>query len=581
MTREERTGLMNTALGRSPADVVLRGGHLVNVYSGEVLAHMWVATKGERIAYVGPAKDSLIGQKTEVRHVDGRFILPGFIDAHTHLDSIFQVGAYAQYAMAFGNTTAVSEVAMTANAMGVKGVEYFLEETRSLPFRVFFLAPPGVPPFPEVETTRPFTESFFQKLLGTGNCLGIGESYWPRVTDFEQRAMTQYEASEKAGKTREGHAAGARGSRLVAYAAAGTTSCHESVSTEEAVEKLRLGMAVMIREGYVRRELEAVSGIAGKGLDLRSVMMVTDMADPEELVKEGGMNLLLRKAVALGFGPVNAVQMVTVNAARYFGLNDLGGVAPGKLADMAIVSDLKDFNCEQVWLGGRLAAEQGRLLTPWVPYAYPEGSRKSVTLDRIHPDIFSIPFSGDKAKVRVEELVNDTISREIFVEMKAERGKLAADTARDILKAAVFNKTRPHAPPGLGFTKNAGLRTGAIATSLVWDTNNILTVGVTDSEMASAVNALIELKGGFVVVQGGKVMAQLPLPICGIISAKPLPEIVKGIKEVQEACHQLGSRLPRPFLTFQTFPFTGLPFLRLTDQGLVDVRKMTKVPLLA
>ncbi len=287
MSRDERITLMNTTLGKVPADVILSGGQLVNVYSAEILPHLWVAIKGERIAYVGTPDPSMVGKEriayvgtpdpsmvgkeTEVHELSGRFILPGFIDGHTHLDSIFQVGAYAEYALAFGNTAAVSEVAMTANAMGVKGVEYFLREIETLPLRVFVLAPPGVPPFPSVETSRPFPVEYFQKLLSMNRCLGIGESYWPRVTDFEERALAQYEWSERAGKTREGHAAGARGKKLQAYRAAGTISCHESVTAEEALEKLRLGMAVMIREGYVRRELDAVSGIARKAVDLTNL----------------------------------------------------------------------------------------------------------------------------------------------------------------------------------------------------------------------------------------------------------------------------------------------------------------------
>jgi adenine deaminase len=210
MTHEERIALMNTAQGRTPADVILSGGQLVNVYSAEILPHLWVAIKGERIAYVGPPDRSMAGKDTEIHELNGRFMVPGFIDGHTHLDSIFQVGAYAEYALAFGNTAAVSEVAMTANAMGVRGVEYFLGEIETLPMRVFVLAPPGVPPFPAVETSRPFPVEYFKRLLTMDRCLGVGESYWPTVTDYGERALAQYGWSERTGKTREGHAAGAR-----------------------------------------------------------------------------------------------------------------------------------------------------------------------------------------------------------------------------------------------------------------------------------------------------------------------------------------------------------------------------------
>ena len=579
MSSDERITLMNTTQGKIPADVILSGGQLVNVYSAEILPHLWVAIKGSRIAYVGTPDPAMVGKETEVHELNNRFILPGFIDGHTHLDSIFQVGAYAEYALAFGNTAAVSEVAMTANAMGVKGVEYFLREIETLPLRVFVLAPPGVPPFPGVETSRPFRSDDFQELLSKDRCLGVGETYWPRVTDFEERALAQYEWSERAGKTREGHGAGARGKKLQAYRAAGTISCHESVTAEEALEKLRLGIAVMIREGYVRRELDAVSGIARKAVDLTNAMIVTDIADPEELVEQGGMNLLLKKAVSLGFDPVKAIQMVTVNVARYFGLNDLGGIAPGNMADLVAVDDLKDFHCHKVWAGGRLVAQEEKSTAAFERMAYPEESRRSIAIQTVSPEVFRIPCKELRAKIRAVEILNETITQETPMEMESHHGSLIADPSRDIVKAAVFNKSHAKAAPGLGFSKGVGLRSGALAMSILWDTNNILVLGTSDQEMAGAMNELIRVQGGMVVVHGGKVVAEAPLPICGIISPEPLPRIVKEIGEVEAACQRLGSSMARPFLSLQTFSFTGLPFLRLTDQGLVDVRKMSKVSL--
>jgi len=579
MTPDQRVAVMKTALGTVPADVVFSGGQLVNVYSGEILPHLWVALKGDRIAYVGPPREASAGPETRVIELGGRFILPGFIDAHTHLDSIFQVRAYAEHALAFGNTTAVSEVAMIANAMGAQGVDCFLAEAAGLPLRVFVLAPPLVPPFPHLETSRPFPRDHFERLLSMEGCLGVGETYWARLIDLEERALRQYRLADRMGKRKEGHAAGAGGRKLIAYAAAGTSSCHESVSADEALEKLRLGMAVMIREGYVRRELSAVSGIAEKGVDLSHVMMVTDIADPEELVSKGGMNLLLRQAVELGFHPVQAVQMVTINAARYFGLTDLGAVAPGKVADLVVVDDLKEFRCSEVWASGRLVARDGRLSRRLEPFTYPDEALRSIALGRIGADVFRIPFGRDRATVRVVEIVNETITREAREEMAPKAGHLVADPGRDILKIAVFQKSRRDSIPALGFAKGIGLHSGAIATSLIWDTNNVLAVGLRDEDMAFAVNRLTLMGGGMVVVQGEQSIAELPLPVCGVISVKPLPEIVREIKEIEGACHRLGSGIRRPFLTLQTFCFTGLPFLRLTDRGLVDVRKMCLVPL--
>ncbi|MBN2124238.1 MAG: adenine deaminase, partial [Deltaproteobacteria bacterium] len=336
---------------------------------------------------------------------------------------------------------------------------------------------------------------------------------------------------------------------------------------------------VMIRNGFVRRELGALSGLADNGVDLANVMMVTDIADPEELVTRGGMNLLLKEAVALGFDPVQAVQMVTINVARYFGLNDLGGIAPGRTGDIVVVDDLHDFHCHQVWADGRLVAKEERLCVELPSHPYPEASRRSIRMEKVASDVFRIPFSGARTRVRVEEIVNETITRELTCDLTPRGGFLEPDPGEDILKAAVFRKDSRDPRPGLGFARGVGLRSGALATSLIWDTNNILAIGASDEEMAFAVNRLIDLGGGMIVVQGEDVLAELPLPLCGITSPKPLPDIVRDINAVEGACHKLGCRIPRPFLTLQTFCFTGLPFFRLTDKGLADIRKRMIVPL--
>jgi adenine deaminase len=291
------------------------------------------------------------------------------------------------------------------------------------------------------------------------------------------------------------------------------------------------------------------------------------------------MNLLLKKAVALGFEPVKAIQMVTINVAQYFGLRDLGGLAPGKVADIVVADDLEDFHCHQVWAGGKLVAQDEKLIARLGEVVYPEEAVRSVSFKKISQEIFQIPADTKVASIRVVEIVNETITRETIHPMKTVNGKLDSVPEEDILKAAVFNKSQSDPVPSLSFLKGVGLRKGAIATSLIWDTNNILVVGTSDKEMSAALNQLIALGGGVVVVKGQDVMAQLPLPICGIISPEPLPEIVRKMKEVESACLRLGSNLTRPLLTLQTVPFTGLPYLRPTDKGLADIRKGKLVPL--
>lgn len=578
---EERSALMETALGHRPADTVFQDARLLNVYSGEIMSDWWLAVKGERFAYAGPPLEGLVGDETRVVKLEGGFILPGFIDAHTHLDDKCRVEAFTEYALAFGNTTAVSETAMITNAMGATGARSFLEQTSRVPMRIFVLAPPLVPPWPGLETSRPFPFSEFMEILSSDRCLGVGETYWNRLLAMDRRAVEAYSAAEAMGKTKEGHSAGAKGARLAAFAAGGTTSCHESISLEEALERLRLGLAVQIREGYVRRELNELSGLARSGVDLSGVMLVTDSSDPGELVEKGGMNLLLARAVELGFDPIRAVQMVTINPARYFGLRDLGGLGPGKLADLVVVDDLQDFRCRQVWVGGRQVAQDGRVIVEIPPYRFPEEVYRSITIQPLRASDFRFKHNGaGEVQVRAVDVTGEIITRELISTLSPVDGRLEADPSSDLLKAAVVNKDRPEQAPSLGFVKGFGLKRGAAASSMLWDANNLLIVGTDDEEMAAAVNRLIEIGGGMVAVSGGAPVAEVPFPICGIISSQPLPEVMEEMRNLEKALWEMGCSLTRPILVLQTFCFTGLPFIRLTDRALVDIKRGDKVPVL-
>jgi len=561
-----------TAQGRKKADLVIENIQLVNVYSREIHPSFSVGLSQDRIAYVGPEPDPLIGPKTQVVAGQGKYLLPGFIDAHTHLDSIFTCGAYSPYALATGNTTAITEMAMIANVLGKTGVDWFMEEAGRQPLRIFFLAPALTPPYPELETSQGLSRETFRRILKKPLVLGVGEAYWPQVTGLDPRVMSAYALALRLNKTREGHAAGAREENLMAYAAAGTTSCHEATTLDEALDRLRLGLAVMIREGFVRREFQAIAPIARQGVDLHRMMIVSDLFDPADLVRGRGMNALLARAVELGIDPLVAVQMVTRNVADYYGLRDLGGVAPGKLADLVLVENLRDFECLQVWVGGRLAVDRGRPLLSSDPFVYPPEARRSFSLSRIDPGILALPAPHPETTVRVVKAVGPTITRESTVRLVSQKGFLEADPGQDVLKMAVFQRLEALPRPALGFAQGIGLKKGAVATSLGWDANNLLVIGVSDREMALAVNRLLDLAGGWVVVAGEQVLAEMPLPIMGLISEEPLPALQRQIEAVEQAFRTLGSDLERPFLTLQTFCFTGLPFIRLTDKGLADIR---------
>jgi adenine deaminase len=571
--------LIQTATAKKKATTVISNISLVNVYSREIQSNFSVGLCQDRIIYIGPDPKGLIGSRTQVISGQGRFLLPGFIDAHTHLDSIFTAHNYIPYALATGNTTIITEMGTVANVFGRKGVNWFMQESSGLPLKIFYVAPVMTPPFPEIETSQGMNPKELAQVINMPQVLGIGEAYWPRVVHLDPRILNAFTQSHKLNKTREGHAAGARDKNMLAYVAAGATSCHEATTLDEALERLRMGMAVMIRDGFVRSELEAIAPIARSGLDLSRLMLVSDTFHTGELAQGKGMNTLLARAVALGFDPLTAVQMGTQNPATYFGLKELGGIAPGKVADLILVDDLTHFNCLKVWTNGQLVWDQGTYLAQSPPFRYPLEAGDSFAMTKVDPEIFSLPFSEPEALVRTVKAVNQTITKEGRVTLKSKNGLLHADPRQDCLKMAVIQRMDKGPKPSLGFCQGIGLKKGAVATSLFWDANNILVIGVSDQDMALAVNRLLQIKGGWVVSEGEHILAEIPMPVMGVISEEPLPVINEQIDALEKTIQDLGSALERPFLTIQTFCFTGLPFIRLTDKGLADIRKNELVDL--
>ncbi len=572
--------LVKVALGQSPAEVIIRGARLVNVFSEQVEPPGAVALARGKVASLGPELPGWLGPQTQVVEAQGQYLIPGLIDAHTHLDAIFTLERYEALALPRGNTTAISETGMIAGAWSWRGVNEFVEQARGLQMRMFHLAPAMCPPYPQFETSAGLEEQEFLSILGAPDCLGMGETYWPSVPDDDPRVGPRFAATQALGKRQGGHAAGARGDKLMAYAASGVSDCHEATTAEEALERLRLGLAVQVREGFVRSEMPAVVPALKDLSDTRLVMLVTDLAPPEGMVEEGVMNVLLRKAVELGVPPARAVAWCSINPASYYRLDRLGAVAPGWWADLALVKDLERFQVSHVWVEGRLAAQDGRMLEPTPAHAFSAASLKTMQSPELKLSDLRVAASGDKAQVRVIQVANPTITKEAQVEMAVRQGCIPPDPERGLLKVAHVNRHSPELKISLGFAQGWGLKRGAAANTLPWDTSNLWGLGASDEELLLALNRARELGGGWVVVDGDQVLAEMPMPICGVTSPEPMETLVAQDRACDQAMRSLGCDLPRIFLTMQTFCFTGLPFLRLTDKGLLDVRRRQMVSLL-
>ena len=561
---------MRVALGEEKADLVLMSGDVVNVYSGEVLPDYSVAIKGDWIAYVGPDAAHTIGPETEIINASGKVLIPGLIDSHTHIINYCPLDEFLRYAVKGGTTTIITEIMQLTFASGYHGLVEYLDALKNQPIKVFATVPSSIA---LSESTRKRTPSFEQlkELLQRDEIVGVGEAPWQEILRGDQDFLRLSAESLKIRKTVEGHAAGARGRKLMAYLTCGVSSCHESTSLEEALEKLRLGVFVMIREGSVRKELTNISRLKDRKIDFRRLVLVTDGVDPRDLVEKGYTEFVVQKAIDLGFDPVVAIQMATINAAEHFNLDQLvGGIAPGRYADIVIIPNLKTIQAECVISNGRLIARQGELLVQ------PRKASLSLRglqgfIQRVSSSDFVIRVEEKgPLKIRVIEQANELVTREVLLDLFPANGELKADPSQGLLKVSlVTGEGRIFT----GFVRGFGMKTGALASSGAWRTFGVIVVGKDEEDMARAVNRVSDLGGGIVLYAEGQVQAELPLPIGGIISMLPIEAIVQRLEQIQQKAKSLGFPFADASLTLAVLTSPAIPFLRISEDGLVDVTR--------
>jgi adenine deaminase len=576
-----RRRLLRVALGAVPPDLLVVGGDVVNVYTGEVVR--WdVAVADGRVAAVGPDLATLAGPETDRLDARGKVLVPGFLDGHTHLDVFVALPELLREAIPRGLTALVTEMVQVSSALGVAGARWFLETLGVQPIHAYATAPVISYLSVEAGLGQPvLDEAAMAALLEDPRVLGLGEVYWHRLLPEPDRLLPLFDRARALGKTVEGHAAGARGPRLVACAAAGMGSCHEPITAAEALERLRLGMHVLIREGSVRRDLQAVLEVRHTGVSLRRATLASDGIWPPDLLAHGYMDGIVQRAIDLGLPPVTAYQMASLNAAEHFGLDgELGGIAPGRWADFLVLPDLRTVRPEVVVARGRLAAREGRCLVSCPTVPLPTGLYDGPRPGPLDPASLRLVAPGSRARVRLIRIAGDIVTVEAEATLPVRDGAVEADPAADLLLAVVCDR-RNGLRRGFGVVQGFGLREGAVATTLSFDTADMVLVGASREALAAAGRRAVDLRGGFVVVDGrGAVSAELPLPLGGLAAPGPVPEVARALDGVVAALRALGCRLAHPLLTLQTLTFSAIPELRLTTRGFLAVKSREHVPTL-
>src|SRR5262245_30874714 len=571
--------LSDVCMGRAPADLLITGGRLVNVHTREVLDGVGVAIKSGRVAMFGDCAHTR-GPETLVLDAEGAYLVPGLIDTHMHVESAMAtVSRFAEAVLPHGTTTVLIDNHEMANVLGLDGIRWMLEEGSRLQLKVLLAVPSCVPALPGFEdAAATSTPEDIREALGWEGVAALGEMMnMPGVIESDATTHEMIGAMLDARRPVTGHWSlhGWDDHRLHAYAASGVDSDHETVLRSDALAKLRAGMWVQLREGSAFHDVQKLAPVLLEdSVDSRHALLVTDDMHPDTLASVGHLNHAVRTAVQAGIDPLVAIQMATVNAAEYMGYrHDLGSIAPGRCADVLFAEDLADLRPHLVLADGEpIAGEQPS-------YDYPARARDTVRLARMPTkDDLRIAAPGTTARVRAIGMVPGELATEHrVVDAPVIDGEVRADPAVDLAKAASIERHGGSGTIGLGFVQGLGLQRGAVASTVAHDNHNLLVVGMDDDDMLAAVERLRETRGGMVAVDGGEVIGEVRLPIAGLISDRPVPEVADEVRALARAYKELGSKLEYPFMMVSFLSLGVIPALRVTNRGLVDGREFALV----
>ncbi len=567
----ELAALIQVARGDTPAKLLLKNGKIINVFTGEIIEGD-IAIVHSRIVGIGKGYHA-----EETIDLKGRYVSPGFIDSHVHIESaMVPPPEFARAVVPRGTTTVVTDPHEIANVLGLEGIRYMMDMAKHNPLSVYVNAPSCVPST-NMETTGAALHWYdLEKLLSEEYVLGLAEVMnFPGVVNGDEEVLDKIRAFKK--RVKDGHAPGLTGKALNAYAGAGIHSDHECTTVAEAREKLRLGMYIFIREATNAHNLLPLLPLITPE-NSRRICFCTDDRHPADILDQGHIDFMIRTAIEHGIDPITAIRLATLNAAEYFGLHDRGAIAPGRRADLVIFSDIHNIHAEMVYRGGKLAAQNGEIL-PWQRPQRDTVLRSTINIDWRKIDL-SIPAEGKKVRI-IGAIPNQLITEHIIEEGTFRHGHAIAAPSRDILKMVVIERHLATGNVGKGFVRGLGLTKGALASTVAHDHHNLVVAGADDQSMLTAAHAVAETRGGMAIAVGDKVLAQLPLPIAGLMSNQPIETVHRQMDELLVAAHKLGSLLHDPFMTLGFLALPVIPSLKLTDRGLVDVDHFKLISLFA
>ncbi|HAL17984.1 MAG TPA: adenine deaminase [Anaerolineaceae bacterium] len=585
VTAESTRKLVDCAMGRLPADLVIRKGQWVSVQSGEIVPETDIAILNDRIAYVGPDASHTIGAQTKIIEAKGRFLVPGLMDGHMHVESgMLTVTEFVRAVVPHGTTAMFVDPHEIANIFGLKGVRLMVDEAADQPVHVFVQAPSCVPSAPGFETPgASISPADVAEMMEWPGIVGLGEMMnFPGVFNGQESVHAEMAATRNAGKVIGGHYASPdMGLPFYGYAAGGAEDDHEGTTVNDAIQRARQGMKVMMRYGSAWHDVAAqVKAVTEKGLDSRRFLLCTDDSHSATLVKEGHMDRVLRHAIAQGLDPLTAIQMATINTAEHFGVSrDMGLIAPGRFADIVLAQDLKDFAAELVIARGQVVAEEGALRIEHPARTYPDWVLNSVHLPRPKSAAdFGLKAENIQSGTAIAHVIgvieNQAPNRHLHLPVKVADGLVKIDLENDIIKIALVERHVSSGRVQVGLVHGFNLAPHcAIATTVAHDSHHLIVIGTDDAMMAQAVNELAACGGGQVVVKEGQVIGKVRLPIAGLMSDQPARIVAEEAATVLRGFVACGCNLNNPNMQLSLMALVVIPELRISDLGVVDVRQ--------
>ena len=574
------SSLNSVAMGDKKADLILKNCNLLSVYTREIIPKTQIAIIGDRIAYVGPDSNHTLGPKTVVIDVKDKYVSPGFADPHLHIDQFMLPAEFGKKSLLCGVTSLFSDPIDIVSVAGYEGFKEFLKLGEDLPIRIFQMIPGGLPVDAKFSNSKSLSLSQEKSAIKNHHVLGMGEVFsWTKVTTRNSKTMKSLSTMLENDCIINGHTAGASEKKLNAYVSSGILSCHEPINFDQVLERLRLGMWIMIREGSIRRDLkEIIPHVLSHGTYTNRLMFCSDGLDPLDITKFGHIDHCIRESIQLGLKPIDAITMASKNNFDYYNMGkDLGGIAPGKLADVLVFNDLESFKPTKVFVGGKLVVSNGRIVKPITKKIISPWIKNTVKLKKLSKDDFLIKSKKKDLIANTIFMQTEIITKLGSINLQSQDGIVSASIDSDLWKVAAFDRTHGTNQHTIGFLENFGADIGAFASTWSFHENDLIVIGSNDSDMAIASNHLIKNQGGLVVVKSGKILSSLPLQFAGIISTDSFEKVSTNFEKINQSIVDSGCRFQRPHLIPLFLPFLALPSVRILSGGIVDVKKRSYI----